>query len=39
MILSHENKRDNAVKCFQKALSIMPDHQNTHKNIEALRSV
>lgn len=26
VILSQENKRNNAIKCFQKAHSIMPDH-------------
>ncbi len=39
LILSQENKRDNAIKCFQKALSIMPDHQYANNNMEGLRTM
>ncbi len=38
LILSQEKKRENTIKCFQKSLLIMPDHQYASKNMEDLRS-
>jgi Flp pilus assembly protein TadD len=39
VLLAQTGKRDDATKCFQKALAFMPSHPDALNNMESLAEV